>query len=254
MSTEKIKEKSVKKKKKNYDSFDIFINKILKQVHPDTGITSKASDFLNNLIHAYISKIMKAANLLLLKAKQKTLNNRVIGTAVRIQLPGELKTHAVSEATKAVTKYNARTIVKKSERKKGEPKGTSYAAGLQLSVPRISKIMRQVSFADNLGKPAAIYMTAVIEYLLAEILELAGNAARDNNKSRISSKFIFMAIVHDEELSKLSCGILMGGGVIPNTVQQIVPSKPEKPKKKKTKKNQGKKKIKKTKEGSSPEI
>uniref|UniRef100_A0A8C4PEC1 Histone H2A n=1 Tax=Dromaius novaehollandiae TaxID=8790 RepID=A0A8C4PEC1_DRONO len=73
---------------------------------------------------------------------------------------------------------------------------------------------------------AAIYLAAVLEYLSAEILELAGNAARENKKARILPRHIQLAVRNDEELNKLfSCVTIAQGGVIPNVLPQLVPKK-----------------------------
>jgi C-terminus of histone H2A/Core histone H2A/H2B/H3/H4 len=68
-----------------------------------------------------------------------------------------------------------------------------------------------------MGAGAPVYLAAVLEYLCAEILELAGNAARDNKKSRIVPRHITLAVKNDEELNKLLGGVtIASGGVLPN--------------------------------------
>jgi C-terminus of histone H2A/Core histone H2A/H2B/H3/H4 len=68
-----------------------------------------------------------------------------------------------------------------------------------------------------MGAGAPVYLAAVLEYLCAEILELAGNAARDNKKSRIVPRHITLAVKNDEELNKLLGGVtIAAGGVLPN--------------------------------------
>jgi histone H2B len=84
-----------KKKRRRKESYAIYIYKVLKQVHPDTGISSKAMS------------IMTEASRLAHYNKRSTITSREIQTAVRLLLPGELAKHAVSEGTKAVTKYTS---------------------------------------------------------------------------------------------------------------------------------------------------
>ena len=81
--------------------------KVLKQVHPDTGISSKAMAILNSFVIDQFEKIAAAAAQLARVNKKPTLTSREIQTAVRLVLPGELAKHAVSEGTKAVTKFTS---------------------------------------------------------------------------------------------------------------------------------------------------
>ncbi|GAB4816491.1 hypothetical protein N2152v2_003537 [Parachlorella kessleri] len=94
-------------KSKGVESYKIYIFKVLKQVHPDTGISSKAMAILNSFIVDQFEKIATQAATLARVNKKPTLTSREIQTAVRLVLPGELAKHAVSEGTKAVTKFTS---------------------------------------------------------------------------------------------------------------------------------------------------
>ena len=96
-----------KKKKRRSESYSIYIYKVLKQVHPDTGISSKGMSIMNSFITDIFDKIANEAGKLVRYNKKGTLSSREIQTAVRLILPGELAKHAVSEGTKAVTKYTS---------------------------------------------------------------------------------------------------------------------------------------------------
>merc|ERR1712039_1088098 len=96
-----------KKKKKRTESYSSYIYKVLKQVHPDTGISSKAMSIMNSFINDAFERIAVEAGKLVRYNKKGTLSSREIQTAVRLILPGELAKHAVSEGTKAVTKYTS---------------------------------------------------------------------------------------------------------------------------------------------------
>ena len=96
-----------KKKKKRAESYSIYVYKVLKQVHPDTGISSKAMSIMNSFVHDLFERIAGEAAKLAKYSNSKTLTSREIQTAVRLLLPGELAKHAVSEGTKAVTKYGS---------------------------------------------------------------------------------------------------------------------------------------------------
>ena len=96
-----------KKKKKRKESYAIYIYKVLKQVHPDTGISSKAMSIMNSFVNDIFERIAAEASRLAHYNKRTTITSREIQTAVRLLLPGELAKHAVSEGTKAVTKYTS---------------------------------------------------------------------------------------------------------------------------------------------------
>ncbi|KAI0987860.1 hypothetical protein GJ496_000813 [Pomphorhynchus laevis] len=95
-----------KRRKRRQESYAIYIYKVLKQVHPDTGISSKAMSIMNSFVNDIFERIATEASKLSHYNKKQTISSREIQTAVRLILPGELSKHAVSEGTKAVTKYN----------------------------------------------------------------------------------------------------------------------------------------------------
>ena len=96
-----------KRRKKPKQSYAIYIYKVLKQVHPDTGVSSKAMSIMNSFVNDIFERIAAEASRLAHYNKRSTITSREIQTAVRLLLPGELAKHAVSEGTKAVTKYTS---------------------------------------------------------------------------------------------------------------------------------------------------
>ena len=109
---------------------------------------------------------------------------------------------------------------------KTKAKSRSTRAGLQFPVGRIHRYLRKGNFAKRVGSGAPVYLAAVMEYLTAEILELAGNAARDNKKKRIIPRHLQLAIRNDEELNKLLAGVTIAqGGVLPNIHSVLLPKK-----------------------------
>ena len=96
-----------RRKKAKTESYKIYIYKVLKQVHPETGISSKAMSIMNSFINDIFEKIASEAARLARYNKKPTITSREIQTAVRLILPGELAKHAVSEGTKAVTKFTS---------------------------------------------------------------------------------------------------------------------------------------------------
>ena len=115
--------------------------------------------------------------------------------------------------------------------KGGKSVSRSKKAGLQFPVGRVHRYLKQGKYASRIGAGAPVYLAAVLEYLAAEILELAGNAARDNKKSRIIPRHVQLAVRNDEELNKLLAGVtIASGGVLPNIHSVLLPKKSKKEK------------------------
>ena len=109
---------------------------------------------------------------------------------------------------------------------RGKKKTRSSRAGLQFPVSRVSRFLKRGRYANRIGSGAPVYLAAVMEYLTAEILELAGNAARDNKKQRINPRHLQLAIRNDEELNRLLAGVTIAqGGVLPNIHAVLLPKK-----------------------------
>lgn len=124
----------------------------------------------------------------------------------------------------------------KSGKASGEPTGKSQSrsqkAGLQFPVGRVHRLLKRGNYAQRVGAGAPVYLAAVLEYLAAEILELAGNAARDNKKQRIVPRHLQLAIRNDEELNKLLGDVVISqGGVVPFINPELLPNKTQKGKK-----------------------
>ena len=113
--------------------------------------------------------------------------------------------------------------------KGGKSQSRSSRAGLQFPVGRVSRYLRKGRYAPRVGGGAPVYMAAVLEYITAEILELAGNASKDNKKVRITPRHLLLAIRNDEELNMLfGNAIIAGGGVLPNINPVLLPAKKNK--------------------------
>lgn len=111
------------------------------------------------------------------------------------------------------------------ERKKKNRTKTGRA-GLTFPVGRVHRLLRKGNYSARTGVGAAVYLAAVLEYLAAELLELSGKVALDNNKKRIIPRHLQVAIRNDEELNKLLSHVTISrGGVLPMIHQVLLPKK-----------------------------
>ncbi|CAI0435611.1 unnamed protein product [Linum tenue] len=102
----------------------------------------------------------------------------------------------------------------------------STKAGLQFTVSRVARFWKTGKYAKRVGAEAPVYLAAVLEYLAAEVLELAGNVARDNMKTRVVPRHVQLAVRNDEELSKLLGSVtIANGGVMPNIHNMLLPKR-----------------------------
>ncbi|KAH7298793.1 hypothetical protein KP509_25G059300 [Ceratopteris richardii] len=114
----------------------------------------------------------------------------------------------------------------RGKKKGGKAVSRSLKAGLQFPVGRIARYLKAGRYAQRVGSGAPVYLAAVLEYLAAEVLELAGNAARDNKKNRIIPRHIQLAVRNDEELGRLLGRVtIANGGVLPNIHSVLLPKK-----------------------------
>lgn len=218
--------------KRGYYYFREHTNRVLKQVHPDTGMTEEARDSINFMMVSIAARLIRKSVALAVASGAKTVTSRDLQSIVRTDIGGELGKHAVSEGTKAVTKATTSApavggrVVPREKR-----------AGLVFSVGVTDHIVDDVVAGSiRKGGTFPVYLSAALEYLCAEIVQLAGNAARDHRAKRLTNRFLFLAIRNDEELHTylmLKLGIEMeNSGVIPNIYPELLEKKPKAKKKK----------------------
>ncbi|CAL8999263.1 unnamed protein product [Prunus brigantina] len=222
-------DKKKKRSKKSVETYKIYIFKVLKQVHPDIGISSKAMGIMNSFINDIFEKLAQESSRLARYNKKPTITSREIQTAVRLVLPGELAKHAVSEGTKAVTKkfpMAPKAEKKPAEKKPAEEKKSTVAekapaekkpkAGKKLpkeagaaagdkkkkrskkSVETykiyIFKVLKQVHPDIGISSKAMGIMNSFINDIFEKLAQESSRLARYNKKPTITSREIQTAV------------------------------------------------------------
>lgn len=235
--------KTTSRKKKTSKGFLNYIHRVLNLVRPDNRITKVAINQMNAIMTILATEFSNAAREATQRRANKTVTSREVQYAVRSVLPGQLAKHAVSEGTKAITKFNSNDLPGWEETpvagQHAAPIRRERAAGLFFSVSLCERFLRSKgASALRVGAGAPVYLAAVLEYLTAEILELAGNCTQDQRMTTIISRHIFLAVEADEELKAMiskSNIHLAGSGVLPYIHPTLCLPNKEKPHKKATK-------------------
>ena len=197
-----------------------YIFKVLKQVHPDTGATQGTKNSLNNLLNIVLARVVSLASKMTILGKRMTLSGADIRAAVQLLLPGKLLPHATSEMFKASTKYA-------NAKESGGSASHAAKAGLTFPPTRILgaknkgtgtrkqvRNVRALTSANRVSDTVGVKVAALLEYLAAEILELAGNLTRDDKKVVMTQDHLRDAIQGDLELATLFEGVLVAGTYI----------------------------------------
>ncbi len=191
--------------------YGTYIHKVLKQVHPDMRIQGISMNVLNDMVNMVGMRLAKLAVMSTTKElghEKSTIGSREVLAAVGLTFKGELAKHAVSEGTKAMTRFKA------NSGKMAKPTTKEARAGLQFSVSRTERFFN--IYRRKVQLNAKVFMAAALEYIIAEVLEVAGNITNDNKKKQITPRHINLAIRKDTELNRLFNGVVYDGGVMPH--------------------------------------
>jgi histone H2A len=192
------------------EHFETYIRAVLRQVQPDMRISKESLHLVNDIVNLLALHLQQSAVMLTqplnyeattpkVPVGKKTISSRDIQAAVGLVLPGELVKHAKSQGAKAVTRYASCASKPKDSTKKMM---TCTKADLQFSVSRTAAILRR-HISLRIGETAPVYLAAVLEYICAEILELAGNHALNKRMKTILPRHIKEIVIEDEELYRL---------------------------------------------------
>ncbi|MGH0129193.1 UNVERIFIED_CONTAM: hypothetical protein FKN15_037633 [Acipenser sinensis] len=188
-----------KRRKTRKESYAIYVYKVLKQVHPDTGISSKAMGIMNSFVNDIFERIAGESSRLAHYNKRSTITSREIQTAVRLLLPGELAKHAVSEGTKAVTKYTSskRSItIQATMKQEGDLQGgkKSRKTRKESYAIYVYKVLKQVHPDTGISSKAMGIMNSFVNDIFERIAGESSRLAHYNKRSTITSREIQTAV------------------------------------------------------------
>lgn len=220
MSSKKSKSPSTegRKKKKSYESFKTSISRLFHD--QEMRISSKATILIDRLVKFYVKRIIKNVNVILSSSKKKTLSSQMVDWALLVTFPDYVSKKTIAYAEQKKEKYLS---------SKGEKGKITEKAGLTLPTSRIKTLVNKnivsLDRSVRVSMPGVVFLTAAVEYTIRTLLTDASKVATASGMKTLFSKHIYKAIHEDERLKVMSCGVLMGGGVMPTTVARKRKSK-----------------------------
>jgi histone H2A len=201
---------SVKKRRKNFTQFNIYIQRILTDNNPSHSLSKGGLIQCNAICKVVLNKIIDSTNKILSFSKKATLTTSLISTAVQVYIPGELSMRCIQEGNSAIAKYVTTFLVDDENTGK---KSRHERSGLILSISRVEKYIKKRSLAKRLGKGTPVFLAAVLQCIMSELLFLCIEKAREQKRARIKPRHIKFAILEDLEFKKMFSKTVLGGGV-----------------------------------------
>ena len=172
------------------------IRTVMKQIHPDLRVSKKYIDEVNFVIIKLLKELVKNALIITKSCGHTEVTGKSMMAATSVTLSEILGKFASNEGTKAVNRFNSYDDKDRSTR--------AYKAGLSISVSKVEAAIRSILPKRNrLSKVAVIYASGVLEYITAEVNELSGRAAQNDNKTTVTDKNFAKAFKDDKELAGL---------------------------------------------------
>lgn len=168
-----------------------------------------ATEVIQGLVFDLAERIIHVIPSLLEISNRKTVKPCDLQTAVRLLCTRVLAPHAISEGQK--------TLRWRLENKKGSQ---TRRSNLTFPVPFFKNLLNS-TLRTRVSWDAAAYLTAVVEYVGAEILELATNECRNEKLRRVSPRHVLIAIRRDVDFSEMFTGFVLGGGYYPHQKMKL---------------------------------
>ncbi len=203
------------KKTKRHETFSTYNYRLIRTINGNIGIAQTAMNVLNEITNdLFVRLATESANLARIN-KRTTLGSAEIRTSTALLIPGELGANAISSAAVVVEAYLAAVAPDTTGATKNGPVNRSSRAGLTLPVGRIERYLRKQGFAKRVSKSCPVFLTAVLEYVVMDLISNAIKVAVAAKKQRITPRHIMQTIFDDMEFSALigSDAKIMRGGV-----------------------------------------
>lgn len=222
---------TVVKKKKATNSYQTYIHKLLKKVHPECQISSMAISQLDDLVKTVARTLSSSARESCLRVNKGTVASKEIILATELYLPQGLRNDAKDVIENAISQYGDTSEKKKSGDSEG-PSRREIQAGLLFAVSLAEKFIRDFGQSSLfVSKDASIALAAVLEYITSVILQNAGDEIMKGKKVTLSVRSIYLAIQNSSELSYFVGSLnfeFIGGGVVPYINPHLIPTKEQK--------------------------
>lgn len=206
------------KRKRGKPTLKTHIYKVLKRLHPEVGISKKGMEVMRDILTNVTDTLIHNVNQLMMHDDRETVTQEDIKTAVKLVFVDKLVKHAYEDGDKAIREFDTW-----KEKKSKDKKSLQSECGLVFPVSFHRNVLKRDARASRISPYAAIYLTAVMEFLADDILEPSGYAAKKSKRKRIFPRDILLAIRSDEELDKLISSHIVEGGVKPHIHKTLLP-------------------------------
>jgi histone H2A len=192
-------------------SFKSYIYKILKKTYPANGITVTSLICLDNVVKIIIEKLMFGVNQITLHTKKKTIGHQDVQHSVQLILPLSIAKKAQEYASNCMEAFQ-----KSKTEKSDEKKSKNSLANLTFPISRVQQLMMNISYVQRKSELASIYMAAICEFMILEIIKNAYLITEEYKKLRITTRHITLAIHQTEDMKKFYKNTIFAGGVAPS--------------------------------------
>jgi histone H2A len=194
--------------------FNSYIYKLVKSADSEQSLNGKSHRIFNDMVHDLIQRVYSVSSDLVRKKASETLTKREVLACLDLLFPAEVTKHARDNAKRTITQYEQN---ESSSSKEKEGSARNKRAGLTLKISRVAQMMRKGRYrVERISETAIVAVTAVVEYVVSEVIDAAIHEAREQKVKRITPQMINKAIRQDEDLAKIFAHVdIYQGGVIP---------------------------------------